>query len=1191
MGLWPVGTSMTSSRATARAILVGLSALVLLPVAQYSADAAGPTAATSAAAAPTADDVVSTLGDVVPGFPDLDLRGKVRPTARQKAAASHLGAVDVRWNDFGSPASILPVDGVLRSGYSKKPAKAPAAARSWLKQNAAVFGLSRKDVKGLELVNNQSFANSEARAVLFRQRFGSLSPALDSMVTVGVARGRVYYVSSSITRAKGTVPAAKLSPLQGWLAAAASVGKAVSAADVDKIDSVVSPASQGGWTRLGVPGLAQQQQARLRALAMADGTVRPVIEANVIDVQGGSAAAYTVMVDAVTGKVLHRQNQVDNENSVEPFQGTLAPGTPGTCGPKHPFTLNDGNTKTITALGTALNPANDIVVKIFDPSDSLLTSQDTGTSPEPAVYTHDPIPAGTYSAQVCLFDSPTVPPTPPYNYGLVVTTSDQGAGGATPSVNPRWRLFPSNPSLDSLGSSSPTNSVVACWSAPATGCNYSDGPLANPQAPGPWDTVGGSGVGTGTTIGNNANTHEAWASPLTPGGLFQAPVAPDRQYVTEFKDKWNNSQCDPTQLVPEVDDSNPKGNDIRASVTDLFVNHNRMHDYSYYLGFTEQNYNLQSSNLGRGGVDGDPEVGNAQAGALSGAPYATGLGRDNANQITLQDGVPGITNQYLFQPIAGAFYAPCTDGALDFGIVGHEYTHAISNRMIGGPDEGITSEQGGAMGESWSDLNAAEYQFSHGYSNGGNVWAVGVYATQNPDRAIRDFAINKNPLNYSDYGFDTTGPEVHADGEIWNGTQWEVRQALVDKYDKIHPYDNANLQRWCSISQQATGPRHASTCPGNRRWIQLVFDAFLLQQGATSMLDARDAMIASDRMRFRGKDVKEMWGAFARRGMGATASVKNADDTDPVPSFATPTGQGKNVAVTFKGKGNGTVYIGRYEARATPAADLNPATALGKTLSMTPGTYEALYVSPTRGFTRFDLNVKPVKHGKKGKKTRTQKVKIKTSANYAAAAGGASVIGATAGSRNPSFLIDGTEATNWGGVTTDNVDVTTPSVAVDLAGSKARRIKQINVSAYLTPAPASGDELPLFGGKVDDDPDSGSRFTALRQFALEVCSSNCSSPSATWTRVFTSSPDAFPATLPRPVSPDLTLRSFAVGGKKGVKAAAVRLVALENQCTGYAGYAGEQDNDPLNDTDCKTASDRGTIVHAAELQVFGQRPR
>ena len=120
--------------------------------------------------------------------------------------------------------------------------------------------------------------------------------------------------------------------------------------------------------------------------------------------------------------------------------------------------------------------------------------------------------------------------------------------------------------------------------------------------------------------------------------------------------------------------------------------------------------------------------------ARSAAASRPFLGRDNANQITLQDGIPGITNQYLFQPIAGAFYAPCTDGGLDMGIVGHEYTHAISNRMVGGPDEGLTSEQGGAMGESWGDLVAAEYQFAHGYTNGGNVWAVGAYATGNTRR-------------------------------------------------------------------------------------------------------------------------------------------------------------------------------------------------------------------------------------------------------------------------------------------------------------------------------------------------------------------------------------------------------------------------------------------------------------------------
>ena len=62
------------------------------------------------------------------------------------------------------------------------------------------------------------------------------------------------------------------------------------------------------------------------------------------------------------------------------------------------------------------------------------------------------------------------------------------------------------------------------------------------------------------------------------------------------------------------------------------------------------------------------------------------MSRDNANQITLNDGVPGITNMYLWQPIAGGFYAPCVDGDYDMAVIGHEYTHAISNRMAGGPD-------------------------------------------------------------------------------------------------------------------------------------------------------------------------------------------------------------------------------------------------------------------------------------------------------------------------------------------------------------------------------------------------------------------------------------------------------------------------------------------------------------------------
>ncbi len=102
--------------------------------------------------------------------------------------------------------------------------------------------------------------------------------------------------------------------------------------------------------------------------------------------------------------------------------------------------------------------------------------------------------------------------------------------------------------------------------------------------------------------------------------------------------------------------------------------------------------------------------------------------RDNANQITPDDGIAPITNMYLWQPLPGIFYAPCVDGDFDMSVIAHEYTHAITNRMVAGPDDGLDSPQG--MSESWSDLMAVEYLFEHGYAAPGQA---GVH-----DRAVRD---------------------------------------------------------------------------------------------------------------------------------------------------------------------------------------------------------------------------------------------------------------------------------------------------------------------------------------------------------------------------------------------------------------------------------------------------------------------
>ena len=84
------------------------------------------------------------------------------------------------------------------------------------------------------------------------------------------------------------------------------------------------------------------------------------------------------------------------------------------------------------------------------------------------------------------------------------------------------------------------------------------------------------------------------------------------------------------------------------------------------------------------------------------------------------------------------------------------------------------------------------------------------------------------------------------------------------------------------------------------------------------------------------------------------------------------------------------------------------------------------------------------------------------------------MLGSSAGSLNAAALIDDTEETNWAGVNeADSVDTTSPWVAVDLAGTAARKISSVRVSAMLRPAPPGPtDGLPLLAD-ADDDPDSG----------------------------------------------------------------------------------------------------------------------
>ena len=132
-------------------------------------------------------------------------------------------------------------------------------------------------------------------------------------------------------------------------------------------------------------------------------------------------------------------------------------------------------------------------------------------------------------------------------------------------------------------------------------------------------------------------------------------------------------------------------------------------------------------------------------------------------------------------------------------------------------------------------------------------------------------------------------------------------------------------------------------------------------------------------------------------------------------------------------------------------------------------------------------------------------VRLGAPRNLAVADAGAKVIGASSGSLNPKFLIDGTEDTAWGGVSAGNVDATHPFVAVDLAGGVHRVAAR---PGQRHAQPRAGERRPTCRSRRTRTRARGSRPCAGSR--SRPASGNCSSARATWKRFYTSPGERVP---------------------------------------------------------------------------------
>jgi hypothetical protein len=536
--------------------------------------------------------------------------------------------------------------------------------------------------------------------------------------------------------------------------------------------------------------------------------------------------------------------------------------------------------------------------------------------------------------------------------------------------------------------------------------------------------------------------------------------------------------------------------------------------------------------------------------------------------------------------------------------VWHEYTHGLSNRLVTNADGSgaLSTPQAGAMGEAWSDWYASDNQVREGLKDDNLATPgeidVGAYSDRDL-HALRSQALDcpvdvldpacpgvvgtaPGGYTYGAFGKVAGGPEVHADGEIWIAVQIDLRDMFLARY----PSSGADEDIAC-----VRGQRAASDCPGDRRWMQDYYDAMVMMPRRPTMAIARDAMLAADQGRFGGANQDLLWQGFAMRGFGQFQNTVDSNDTDPTPDFSSLMANNARLNFFADAKGTGLpvsakLYVGDYQARSTQVADTDPATNpdgspgtvnLDNTAQFAPtgpGSlvsgndrftyYNVTAVAPGYGMVRF--RVKNLEPGE------TRNITIHFAPNFASATRGATVTGDAMGNINLANVLDDDEATNDSQV---GAPVGGRWFVIQLGGvgPNGSNIKRLGVSALLVPG--------------------NNRFTALRSFDAYVCRAGkvAANPTcdgsidAGWTQLLSAPSNAFPSANPRPVAPDMTLRYF--DADHTVVGTHLKFVVTSNQCTGQPSYAGDQDNDTTNDSDC-LATSRANEVHVSEVEVFGQ---
>ena len=355
---------------------------------------------------------------------------------------------------------------------------------------------------------------------------------------------------------------------------------------------------------------------------------------------------------------------------------------------------------------------------------------------------------------------------------------------------------------------------------------HPEDPIASPFG---WhDTNGSSGPEFTITRGNNAYAYDDDDNNNLPG------FSPDGGAALIFDFPINTTYSSANQSEA-------------AAITNLFYWNNITHDIWYQYGFDEASGNFQENNYGKGGTGSDSVNAEAQDGS----------GTCNANFATLPEGI---------NPRMQMFVCGNRDGDLDNVVIVHEYGHGISTRLVGGPINVSSLRNQEQMGEGWSDWFGIMMTIEPG-DQGTDPRPVGNWLL---GRGIRTFPYSTD-MAISAYTYDDikTFSVPHGVGSVWASMLWEMTWELINEYGFDPDLYNGN--------------------GGNNIAMHLVIEALKLTPSSPGFIDGRDAILLADQVLYNGKNSCFIWNAFAKRGLGISASQGSSSSrSDGTEAFDLP---------------------------------------------------------------------------------------------------------------------------------------------------------------------------------------------------------------------------------------------------------------------------------------------------------------